>query len=92
MNKMVFKSVMDGYETYIRVSKAYARKNYKTERIDMCPVNVRPGGGFRPNMMIPQNGDRTFDQWIDEFTYYNCTNEVGYYPAFYKVTLKELVK
>ena len=93
MNKMVFKSSIDGYETYTRVSKAYARKNYKTERIDMCPVNLRPGGGCRPNMMIPQTEDRSFDMLVADFVLFNCQwNETGYYPAYYTVKTKDASK
>lgn len=29
------------------------------------------------------NGDTTFDQLVNRFTYYNCGSQLGYYPQFF---------
>lgn len=31
-----------------------------------------------------------FEAFCDHFTYYNCTNEVGRYPAFYRMSALEI--
>ncbi len=92
MNRMT----IDGYS---RISKAAARKAYdagKVVRLTACklsPVNFWgayadaqkerftevAGDGF--NTTVAR--DREFDTVVNAFSYYNCNNECGRYPAYY---------
>jgi len=74
---------------FTKITKRQARKLFA----DNSPIYViahkmRPGGPFHMGMTIfPQRyheESRTFDQMINDFTYYNCSHETGYYPAYYQ--------
>lgn len=70
-------------DVFIHITKAAARKLWAAGKpITLCPSKLRPGGPFASDMTVFPD-DRTFDQVDNEFTYYNCSWEAGYYPRFY---------
>lgn len=68
-----------------KINKATARKLYKVGKafwITAC--NMRPECGLYMQPSWIQSGfGGDFDRMINNFTYYNCDYERGYYPAFY---------
>lgn len=70
---------------FVRITKNTARKKWGKEKVVLCPVRLRPGGGFHPHVTYLPNDphDTGFEQSVEDFTSYNCSREVGYYPAFY---------
>lgn len=70
-----------------RISKAAARKLWgQGHTISLCPNNLRPDGGWRPNVdyFNEEQKTRDFDAVVNEFEYFNCTGtETGKYTAFY---------
>jgi hypothetical protein len=70
-----------------RINKRVARLVYERGgRLWVVPHKVNPthpifGAGLGIcKDDLPETG---FDAFINGFTYYNCTNELGRYPAFY---------
>ena len=84
MNKIT----MNGYK---RITKTQAIKkwnNNETFFIDSC--KMIPGNSWGTTMMINAENMQerkdhfsSFDSFLNNFSYYNCDNERGYYPAFY---------
>ena len=79
------------HKDWTQVTKATARKLYNAgSEIMICAANMRPGGPWKPEVIIDkaylQDTDRDpdFDKYVNAFTYYNCTPETGSYPRFYK--------
>lgn len=69
---------------YKRIDKRIARKLYNNNiPVLIIPCKCNPGGAWLTGIEMIKY-DRTFDQFVNEFTYYNCNYELGYYPAFYK--------
>ena len=70
---------------YKRITKRIARRLYEAGKpVLLCPVNLRPGGLWNIGSIIAKKEDRTFEQELNAFEYYNCiNNETGYYAAFY---------
>lgn len=67
-----------------RINKRIARKLFnegKTLWITAC--NMRPEQGLLMNAGTYENELSDFDTFVNSFTYYNCNNETGRYPAFY---------
>lgn len=67
-----------------RINKRVARKLFnegKTVWITAC--NTRPECGLLMNAGTYENELVDFDTFVNSFTYYNCNNETGRYPAFY---------
>ena len=67
-----------------RINKRVARKLFnegKTLWITAC--NMRPEQGLLMNAGTYENELSNFDTFVNSFTYYNCNNETGRYPAFY---------
>ena len=67
-----------------RINKRVARKLFnegKTLWITAC--NMRPECGLLMNAGTYENELVDFDMFVNSFTYYNCNNETGRYPAFY---------
>lgn len=67
-----------------RINKRVARKLFnegKTVWITAC--NMRPECGLLMNAGTYENELSDFDTFVNSFTYYNCNNETGRYPAFY---------
>ena len=73
---------------YIRITKKQAESLYKTRQdFYMCPCNLNPDNAWiilkcSPSLYEEYKG-KTFTTLVNEFTYYNCNNQLGYYPAFY---------
>ena len=83
---------------YRRISKRVARKRYQLGlNFHIIAHKMRPGFPFQMGMdVFPQfiantaivageATQQTFDAMVNQFTYYNCSHETGYYPAFYIV-------
>ncbi len=70
---------------YKRISKRTAAKLYEIgQPILFCPVKLRPGGSWNIGYIVTKKEDRTFQQEINAFEYYNCcSSATGYYTAFY---------
>lgn len=82
----------DKKEQYIRVSKIRAKKEFENgNNIIIVACNLNPFGfwnlgietsinnwGFQG---IPDN--ERFEKLVNEYTWYNCNYETGYYPAYY---------
>ena len=72
---------------FSRISKKAARAAFNNNLpVVFCPVNLRPGGPWRPDVVICKNDDpgRTFDAALNAFEFYNCNlPETGKYTAFY---------
>lgn len=82
----------DGHSRYERISKPVARKRFdKGEPVYVIAAKMRPGRPFSMGMSTvghaeeyrEQYGDEAFSRMLINFTWYNCTWETGYYPAFY---------
>lgn len=69
---------------YKRIDKRAARKLYNNNiPVLIIPCKCSPAGAWVTGFIMTKE-DRTFDQFVNEFTYYNCCYELGYYPAFYE--------
>lgn len=84
-----------GY-TFKRIQKNIALRAYKNGlTIILCPVDIRPGAPYYPEMTLNRKQrqqfvidsiglENDFYNYIASFEYYNCTNsETGKYTAFY---------
>ena len=72
---------INGFE---RITKADALRRYKNGSIIyLCPVKLAPGGFWWPEIPIKNDSPRRFESIINEFEYYNCDAERGYYTAYY---------
>lgn len=67
-----------------RITKKTAEKLYNSgEFVYICAHKINPIGTIGA-CRIDKNSGKTFKQIINEFIFYNCTHETGYYPAYYK--------
>lgn len=79
-----------------RVSKKTARVAYINGlSVVVCAVNLRPGKPYHPETVLNRKSrehfaadeigvKNDFENWINSFEFYNCTNnETGHYAAFY---------
>ena len=81
-----------------RIGRRKARLLWGKEDMSLCPVNLRPGPPWRPDMRVfaheiaralaseyeHERRAADFDVYIRNFEYYNCTcSETGTYTAFY---------
>jgi hypothetical protein len=68
-----------------KINKVTARKLYNEGKefwITAC--NMRPKAGILiGSMSFERMADIPFDTMVNSFTYYNCDNERGRYPAYY---------
>ena len=71
--------------TFERVNRKRARAAYNNGlRVILCPVNLRPGYPFYPEISISGKAPATFETQENAFIYYNCTTaQAGKYPAYY---------
>ena len=69
---------------YTRITKAQARRLFTAGfPVYACPVNLRPGAPYNPEIKIEPCQD-LFDGIVYRFEVYNCINsETGKYSAFY---------
>lgn len=71
-----------------RVSKRTARRYYNNgESIILLPVKCY-SEQFAFETGENHNEVKEFDKLVNEFEYYNCNHECGYYTAFYVVNGK----
>lgn len=69
---------------FIRISKQAARKRYEAcQNVIIIPCRCAPGNAWGIGNRMYNVGGRTFEQYINEWSYYNCNSELGRYPAFY---------
>lgn len=97
MNKYSF---TDGVYTWERVNKSQARLAYLGGlTVVICPCNLRPFTDWhnerrinrkdREQFVIDEIGViNDFNNMINSFEYYNCSNETGKYTAFYLPKIK----
>lgn len=91
MNKYEFTNPKTGRK-YERITKNQARKLFNAgNSFVMVPCKCRLFTMWGLDCFIDgydeRESGRTFDTIINMFTYYNCNNELGYYPAFYVISL-----
>lgn len=73
---------------YERINKRIARRLYNSGvEILIIPCKCSPFAAWFTGVTMANTG-RTFDVFVNEFIYYNCCYELGYYPAFYKGVTK----
>ena len=72
---------------YVRITKKQAEALYKTrQEFYMCPCKANPENHLVVCCICPGNDEyteKTFEMLFNTFCYYNCNNQLGYYPAFY---------
>lgn len=71
--------------TFKRINKTQARRAYNNGlRVVVCPVNLRPGYPWYPEIIVSGKSGATFEEMLNAFIYYNIRdNETGKYAAFY---------
>lgn len=67
-----------------KINKTVARKLFNSKKpVIIIPCKCHPGGVWFTGFEMENDGSRSFDQFVNEFTYYNCNSELGNRPAFY---------
>ena len=71
--------------TYTRIRKPAARKLFNEGKaFCIVPCNLRPEHGLLINGGTYDRASwEDFEKFLNCFTYYNCDNERGRYPAYY---------
>ncbi len=79
------RSYTENGATYVRISKARARKLHKEgKKITIHPCNLSPASPWGYPLHWNWKPDRDFDKIVEAFEYHYCFNsETGYYAAFY---------
>ena len=68
---------------YQRITKREARKLYDNNTpVFITPCKCSPDSMWLTGFEMVKE-DQSFDEFINNFTYYNCNHELGNYPAFY---------
>lgn len=68
---------------YRRITKKQAAARYKTgQPVYFCPVKLNPESPWGL-LWSPSNNSEPWDSVLNMFSFYNCDNERGRYPAFY---------
>lgn len=82
MNKYSF---TNNGKTWERITKKQARAAYNNGlTVLFCPVNLRPGYPYHPEISISGKAAATFEEALNAFEFYNIRgNETGRYTAFY---------
>lgn len=88
MNKY---SYTDGGHTFERVDKKTALRAYNNGlRVVLCPVNLRPGWPWYPEVSVSGKSGTPFEVTVNAFEAYNLRGrETGRYTAFY-IPLREV--
>lgn len=74
----------NNYKCWERISKKQARNLYnKGVSLVVAPCRVHPFG-IMGRLEVKNSLGYDFDKWVNEFEYYNCNYECGYYAAFWK--------
>ena len=71
---------------YTRVRKDVARRLYKEGRtIYLTPSNIAASDSnfWVTPYPISNRDEKNFDDVVNEFEYYNCNSELGYYTNFW---------
>ena len=73
---------------FMRIDKKKAKAAYRAGlTVLWCPVNIAPFTGWGLEVPININNQNCdgieFDKLYDEYCFYNCNKECGYYPAYY---------
>lgn len=74
---------------FTRISKSAARKLFNERKeFYICPVKFRPEFSVRVmpgGSGVPMGAPRwdSFEAYVNAFSFYNCSNETGRYPAYY---------
>ena len=70
---------------YIRLTKAAARAAYKDNKpVIIVPVKTSPASVmFSYTAQLSEDGI-DFDNFVNQFRFYYCNNELGRYPAYYR--------
>ena len=75
------------FDNFTRINKTAARKLYEAgESFYMCPVKLRPGRPWHPEVLItpdPSKALRSFDEDLNAFEASTCNSYAGQYTAFY---------
>ena len=69
---------------YKRITKRLARKLHEMGMpyfMQACKMSI--DNPWESPMPVTNKQDRDFDAFVNEFKYYNCDYERGYYPHFY---------
>jgi hypothetical protein len=67
-----------------RVSKAKARQLFAAgQPVTFCPVLLHPFGTWTPSITRAGDPEINFDTYLQQFAWYNCTQETGKYTAYY---------
>lgn len=78
---MLQMELLNGDKIYKRVDKRVARKAFNTGMVVICTTSrAYPGGMVGScNIQMSPDPDRfdTFDNYVNSFKYYNCSNETG---------------
>lgn len=71
--------------TFKRINKTQARRAYNNGlRVVVCPVNLRPGYPWHPEIIVSGKSGTNFDRLVNVFELFNCRDkETGKYTAFY---------
>ena len=78
---MRYEEISFNGKTYVRAHKARAQRCFNTgKKVGICANNMRRDSDY---MVFFSNEDVTsFDAYVNEYSYYNCTYKTGY-PAFF---------
>ena len=74
----------------VRINKSQARKQYELGvSVYITPCKMGLGNMWNPELemnkynLLEVNPSITFDSFINEFEYYTCNYETGYYTSYY---------
>lgn len=72
---------------YARIRKDVARRLFNEGRtIYLTPSNIAASDSnlwIKPYPISNQRNSKSFDNIVNEFEYYNCNRELGYYTNFW---------
>lgn len=67
-----------------RINKKEARRRFNQgEDITLVACKMRVDSPWGLGCRINNKDDRDFDKIVNNFEYYNCTSETGYYASYY---------
>lgn len=84
MNKRTFNI---NNHIYKRITKTEARRLFNNDNaILIAPVNYNINSPWHVEDILDKHYDaQDFDITVNAYTFYNCNNELGSYPAFYAI-------
>lgn len=86
MRNLIFTGVLYGEQITIKqIQKRTAKKLFDAgEDIYIQTCNFRPFDVWSSCAVINNKEDDAFSAIVNNFEYYNCNSETGYYTTFYK--------